>query len=313
MSALAGMAFLFAAGPASAQQDGGELAVVQVRPDFYMIAGAGANIGVQIGPDGVVLVNTGTREASGNVLAAIRKLTKFPIRYVIDTSADADVLAGNGTFSKFPSVLHVSAHENVLKAVSAPTGQTSPFPDDVWPDEAFSEERRYVFLNGEGIEILHMPSAHSDGDLVVFFRKSDVVVAGHVLDDTRFPVIDLARGGSIKGEINALNRLIALAIPPGPFVGTPPVGIALSEMPGGTEVLTAHGRVYRQLDLVEYRDMIVIIRDTIKYYMDKKMTLDQIQAAAPAKAWEPRFGATSGPWTTKQFVEAVYRSLQEEK
>jgi len=304
---------LFAAGTVSAQQDGGGLSVVQVRPDFYMIAGAGANIGVQIGPDGVVLVNTGTREASGNVLAAIRKLTKAPIRYIINTSADADVLAGNATFSKFPSLLHVAAHENVMKAVSAPTGQTSPFPADVWPDETFFQERKYVFFNGEGIEILHMPSAHSDSDLVVFFRRSDVVVAGHVVDDTRFPVIDLARGGSIKGEINALNRLIELAIPPGPLVGTPPGGIALSEMPGGTEVLPGRGRVYRQLDLVEYRDMIVIIRDTIKYYMDQKMTLDQIQSAAPAKAWEPRFGATSGPWTTQQFVEAVYRSLLKEK
>ena len=291
----------------------GGLVTLQVRPDFYMIAGAGANIGVQIGTDGVVLVNTGTKEASGNVLAAIRKLTNVPIRYVINTSADADVLAGNGTFSNFPSVLHVAAHENVLKFVSALNGQTAPYPPDVVPNETFFQERRYVFFNGEGIEMLHMPAAHSDNDLVVFFRRSDVVVAGHVVDDTRFPVIDLARGGSIKGEINALNRLIELAIPPGPLVGTPPVGIALSEMPGGTEVLTAHGRLYRQLDLVEYRDMIVIIRDTIKYYMDKKMTLDQIQAAAPAKAWDPRFGATSGPWTTKQFVEAVYRSLQEEK
>jgi glyoxylase-like metal-dependent hydrolase (beta-lactamase superfamily II) len=313
MSAVAGVAFLFATGTASAQQDGGGLAVVQVRPDFYMIAGAGANIGVQIGPDGVVLVNTGTREASGNVLAAIRQLTKAPIRYVINTSADADVLAGNATFSKLTGLLHVAAHENVMKVVSAPTGQTSPFPADVWPDETFFQERKYVFFNGEGIELLHMPSAHSDSDLVVFFRRSDVVVAGHVVDDTRFPVIDLAHGGSIKGEINALNRLIELAIPPGPLVGTPPVGIALSEMPGGTEVLTGNGRVYRQLDLVEYRDMVVIIRDTIKYYMDQKMTLDQIQSAAPAKAWEPRFGATSGPWTTQQFVEAVYRSLLKEK
>ena len=123
---------------------------------------------------------------------------------------------------------------------------------------------------------------------------------------------ELARGGSIQGEINALNKIIELAIPPGPLVGTPPVGIALSGMPGGTEVITAHGRIYRQIDVVEYRDMVVIIRDWIKHYMDQNMTLDQIQAAAPAKAWEPRFGATSGPWTTRQFVEAVYRSLMNE-
>jgi glyoxylase-like metal-dependent hydrolase (beta-lactamase superfamily II) len=311
-SALAGLAFLCAAGIASAQQAGAGLTVLQLRPDFYMIAGAGANIGVQIGPDGVVLANTGTREASSSVLAKVRELTQVPIRYIINTSGDADVVGGNATFN-FPSVLHIAAHENALKAVSAPTGQTSLLPADAWPNEAFFGERKYVFFNGEGIEMYHTPSAHSDGDLVVFFRRSDVVVAGHVLDDTRFPMIDLAHGGSIKGEINALNRLIELAIPPGPMVGTPPVGIALSEMPGGTEVVSGRGRIYRQLDLVEYRDMIVIIRDTIKYYIDKKMTLEQIQAAAPAKAWEPRFGATSGPWTTEQFVAAVYQSLMKEK
>ena len=312
MGAVAGVAFLFAAGTGSAQQGGAKLAVVQVRPNFYMIAGAGANIGVQIGSDGVVLVNTGTKEASADVMAAIRELTKAPIRYIINTSGDADVLGGNATFNS-SSVLHIAAHEDALKAASAPTGQTSLLPADAWPNEAFFGERKYVFFNGEGIEIFHVPSARSDGDVVVFFRRSDVVVAGIVLDDTRFPVIDLAHGGSIKGEINALNRLIELAIPPGPMVGTPPVGIALSEMPGGTEVVSGRGRIYRQLDLVEYRDMIVIIRDTIKCYIDQKKTLEQIQAAAPAKAWEGRFGATSGPWTTQQFVAAVYQSLMKEK
>jgi glyoxylase-like metal-dependent hydrolase (beta-lactamase superfamily II) len=316
MGAVAGVAFLCAAGTGgSAQQGGGgaKLTVVQLRPNFYMIAGAGANIGVQTGPDGVVLANTGTREASADVLAAVRELSKAPIRYVVNTSGEGETLGGNAALSKMPSILHIASHENALKAISAPTGQTSQFSVDFWPNEAFYSERKYVFFNGEGIEMLHAPAAHTDGDLIVFFRRSDVVVAGNVVDDTRFPVIDLAHGGSIKGEINALNKLIELAIPPGPMVGTPPVGVALSEMPGGTEVITGHGRVYRQLDLVEYRDMVVIIRDTIKYYMDQKKTLQQIQAAAPAKAWEGRFGATTGPWTTQQFVQAVYESLQKEK
>jgi len=309
---------LHSTGRAQGQQGGANLEVVQVRPNFYMIAGAGAHIGVSIGPDGVVLVNTGTREAATAVLAQIRKLTTQPIRYIIDTSADADVLGGNATLGNFPSVVNVAANENVQLAASR-SGSPTALPPELWPSETFFESRRYVYFNDEGIEIFHA-TGHSDGDSIVFFRRSDVVVAGHVLDDTRFPVIDLARGGSIQGEIAALNKLIELAIPPGPLVGTPPVGIALptppgvlSSMPGGTEVIPARGRVYRQLDLVEYRDMVVIIRDTIKFYMDKGMTLDQVQAAAPAKAWEGRFGATSGPWTTKQFVEAVYKSLMNEK
>jgi cyclase len=231
---------------------------------------------------------------------------------VINTSADADVVGGNATFAKTPGLMALMSHENVLTTMSAPTGQASLFPIETWPTESFPEPRRYLYLNDEGIELLHQPAAHSDGDVVVFFRRSDVVVAGHVIDDTRFPVIDLARGGSIQGEINALNRVIELAIPPGPFLGAPAAGITAPEMPGGTDVLPGRGRVYRQLDVVEYRDMVVIIRDTIKFMIDQKMTLEQITAAAPAKAWEPRFGATSGPWTTNQFVEAVYKSLVNE-
>jgi cyclase len=323
------------AGTGRAQQDGAGIEVLQVRPNFYMIASPVSNIGVQIGPDGVVLVNAGTQGAAAEVLAAVQKLTREPIRYIINTSADADLVGGNQTFSKAglrlgalpvpagkapgaDDTAFVLAHENVLQRMMRPSGtsETTPaFPSDAWPDETFNERRKSLSMNGEGIEILLQPAAHTDADTVVFFRKSDVVVAGHILDATRFPVIDLARGGSIQGEIDALNRLIELAIPAGPFVGTPTDAIAnsTSVVPGGTEVVTGRGRVYRQIDVVDYRDAVVIIRDTIQYMIGQKMTLDQIKAAAPAKAWEPRFGATSGPWTTNDFVEAVYKSLMNEK
>jgi glyoxylase-like metal-dependent hydrolase (beta-lactamase superfamily II) len=297
---------------ASAQWQGAEgLQIVQLRPNFYVIAGAGAHIGFSIGADGVVLVNTGTQEAAAAVLAEIRKLTLAPIRYIINTSVDRDTLGGNATLGNFASVVHVTAHENVQLRASR-EGSPTALPFNLWPSETSFASRRYVWFNEEGIEIFHA-NAHSDGDSIVFFRRSDVVMAGHVLDDTRFPVIDLSLGGSIQGSIIALNKVIELAIPQGPLVGTPTVGIALSPMPGGTEVVGAHGRIYRQLDVVEYRDMVVIIRDWIDAYMDKNMTLEQIQAADPAKPWASRFGATTGPWTTRQFVEAVYRSLQTER
>ena len=321
----AGVAFLAAgpgaqmAGPGSqvrhtavTQWEGaGGLQIIQLRPNFYVIAGSGAHIGVSIGADGVVLVNTGAQETAPAVLAEIRKLTLAPIRYIINTSVDMDTLGGNGVLANFASVVHVAAHENVQLRASR-EGSPTARPFNLWPSETFFENRRYVWFNEEGIEIFHA-NAHSDGDSIVFFRRSDVVMAGHTLDDTRFPVIDLSLGGSIQGSINALNKLIELAIPQGPLVGTPAVGIALSPMPGGTEVVGAHGRIYRQLDVVEYRDMVVIIRDWINAYMDKNMTLEQIQAADPAKPWASRFGATSGPWTTRQFVEAVYKSLMNEK
>ena len=305
------------------------LEVLQVRPNFYLIATAVSNVGVQVGPDGVVVVNAGAQDASGELLSAIQKLTKEPIRYIMNTSADADLVGGNRTLSKAglrlgaltirtgrppgpDDAAFIMAHESALNRMR---GLTPAIPPEAWPSETFDDARKALSFNGEGIEILHLPAAHTDGDIVVFFRRSDVVVAGHIVDATRFPVIDVARGGSIRGEIAALNRLIQLAIPAGPYLGIPNGAIETSTavLPGGTEVLTGRGRIYRQIDVVNYRDMVVIITDTIQHMIDQKMTLAQIKAAAPAKAWEPEFGATTGPWTTNDFVEAVYKSLMSTK
>jgi cyclase len=299
----------------------GDLDVVQVRPNFYMIAGAGGNIGVQIGSDGVVLADAGTENASDRVLAAIRKITNLPIRYVIDTNAEADFVGGNAKLAKagktiFTNVLGnaaladamtnggsaaILAHDSVLRRMSAPTGKTSPFPDDALPTEAFYPKRYTLRMNDEGIEVLYQPAAHSDADSFVFFRGSDVVVAGDVLDKTRFPVIDIANGGSIQGEIDALNKLIELAIPPTPFIYK---GV-------GTYVIPGHGRLCEQMEVVDYRDMVVIVRDVIADMIKQGMTLDQIKAASPAKSYETQYGTQEG--STNAFVEAIYKSLTVKK
>jgi glyoxylase-like metal-dependent hydrolase (beta-lactamase superfamily II) len=209
-----------------------------------MVAGAGGNIGVQVGPDGAFVVNSGRQDATGEVLAAIQRLTKEPIRYIVNTSAGPEFVGGNAELAKagrsvstptirprtVPRGALVSvdteapaiiAHENVVTRMMGRRDEAAPFPVSAWPSESFSERRKYLYFNDEGIEILHQPAAHSDGDSFVFFRRSDVVVAGDVVDATRFPVIDIEKGGSLQGEIDALNRLIDLAIPPGPYIGTP--------------------------------------------------------------------------------------------
>jgi cyclase len=187
--------------------------------------------------------------------------------------------------------------------MSAPTGQASPFPVNAWPTETFDYSRKYMYLNGEGIEVLHQPAAHTDGDVLVFFRRSDTVVSGDILDTTRFPVIDVARGGTITGEIAALNRLVELAIPSVPIVSRE----------AGTLVIPGHGRVCDQTDVVEYRDMVTIIRDRVRDLIRAGMSLDQIKAASPARGYTGRYGSDSGPWTTNRFVEAIYQSLVKEK
>ena len=160
-----------------------------------------------------------------------------------------------------------------------------------------------MYLNGEGIEILHQPAAHTDGDSVVFFRRSDVVVAGDVLDYTRFPMIDVARGGGIQGEIDALNRLVELAIPSIPLVWRDE----------GTRVIPGHGRILSQLDVADYRDMVTIIRDRVQYMIGKGRTLDQIKAAKPTLDFDGRYGSSTGPWTTDLFIETVYKTLRTSK
>jgi cyclase len=151
--------------------------------------------------------------------------------------------------------------------------------------------------------VLHQPAAHTNGDVMVFFRRSDVVVAGDILDTTRFPVIDVARGGTIDGLIAALNRLVDLAIPSVPIVSRDE----------GTLVIPGHGRLCEQLDVVEYRDKVTIVRDRVRDLIGAGRTLDQIKASSPARGYVGRYGADTGPWTTNDFIEAVHRSLVQGK
>jgi glyoxylase-like metal-dependent hydrolase (beta-lactamase superfamily II) len=295
----------------------GGLEVLQLRPNFFMIAGGGANVSVQVGDDGIIVVDAGSSAKAADILAAIQKISPRPIRYLIDTSADPDHVGGNETISKagqtlftapgsiglpgnfLGGVASILSAEKVLTRMSAPSGQTPAYPTAALPTETFDQRRKYMFLNGEGIEVLHQPAAHSDGDVIVFFRRSDVVVTGDILDLTRFPVIDVEKGGTIEGEIAALNKVVELAIPSVPIV----------TREAGTIVVPGHGHLCDQLDVVEYRDMVSIIRDRVRDLRDAGMSLDQVKAASPARGYTRRYGSDSGSWTTNHFVEAIYRSL----
>jgi glyoxylase-like metal-dependent hydrolase (beta-lactamase superfamily II) len=192
----------------------------------------------------------------------------------------------------------IIAYETVLFRMTGRGGEAPPFPAAAWPTDTHAQPRRGLYLNDEPVEFLHQPAAHGDGDMAVFFRRSDVVAVGDIIDTARFPVIDVARGGSIDGELAALNRLVELAIPQIPFVWKP----------GGTYVIPGHGRVYTQPDVVNYRDMVAIVRDRVRALMGRGQTLAQIQAASPAQGFAAAFGGDTGPWTTAMFIEAIYRT-----
>jgi cyclase len=305
----------------AAEPENGGLDVVKVRKNFYMLAGAGGNIGVQIGSDGVVLVNSGAASATDQVLATLKKLTDLPIRYIINVDAGADFVGGNEKLSRSGYTIFTNAlgnaatvqamtngggasilsHDSVLRRMSG-NGKEA-YPSGAWPTEAFFTPRKALRMNDEGIEVLYQPAAHSNADSVALFRGSDVVVTGDIMDTTRFPVIDLANGGSLQGEIDALNRLIDLTIAPTPFI----------YKDVGTYVIPGHGRLCEQMEVVDYRDMVVTISDVVAALIKQGKTLDQIKAARPALPFETRYGSQTGPSTTNAFIEAVYNSLKATK
>jgi len=312
MATAAALAALVAA--ASAQSPGA-VETLRVRDNFFVIAGGGSNVGVQVGDDGVVVVDAGSSAGAPEIVAAIKRITPKPIRYIIDTSPDADHVGGNEIVSKagqtmfgparlggqrqefMGPVAAILATEGVLTRVS------STLPAGAWPTESFHWPRKAMYLNGEAIEVLHQPAAHSDGDAFVFFRRSDVVLAGDILDTRQFPVIDVERGGSVDGTIAALARLSEIAVPSVPIVARE----------AGTIVVPGHGRLCDQYDVVEYRDMVTIVRDRVRDLIAAGSSLDQVKAAGPAKGYSGRYGNGSNGWTTDRFVEAVYKSLAKEK
>jgi cyclase len=294
--------------------DNVEVHVLPVQGNVYMlVADGGANVTIQVGPDGVLLVDTSFAQLSNKILAEIRKLSDKPIRYIIDTNVNPDHIGGNENLAKMGSTIAggnvggdappgatIIAHENVLNRMSAPTGAQAPFPVAAWPTDTYFTKQKEVYFNNEAVIVMHQPAAHTDGDSIVFFRRSDVVSTGDVFGTTGYPVIDQQRGGTINGIIKSLNYLLDLAIPK-------------DKQEGGTYLIPGHGRLCDEADLLEYRDMVTIIRDRIGDLVRKGRTLEQVRESKPTLDYDGRYGATSGNWTTDMFVEAVYRDLSGKK
>jgi cyclase len=301
---------------ALARQASGEIQTLKVQGNVYLLTGAGGNIAVQIGDAGILVVDTGLAENADRVVAAIRKLSDKPIQYVVNTHVHPDHTGGNdmvrkagltyvganitGNLTDAGVGAQIYAQDNVLKRMSAPTGSQAAAPFGSWPTETYLSNRKQLFFNSEPIEIIHQPAAHTDGDSLVFFRRSDVVVTGDIFVTTSYPFIDLDRGGSIQGEVDALNNILEMAIPG-------------YQDEGGTYIVPGHGRISDRPDLLEYRDMVTIIRDRVQVAIKKGMTLEQVKAARPTKDYDGRYDAKSGFGSADMFVEAVYRSLTPKK
>ena len=311
-----------------------EVDALHVAGNVYVLAGAGGNIAVSAGGDGVLMVDSGNGKATDKILAAIQSLNtslKPPerpdsaspfadtwqathafaptlIRTIINTNADPEHVGGNQQIrnSKMFRGLGVLgedeqgselvlAQEMVQRRMLAEKA-----PDDAVPTNTYFSQRYSLhrFFNNQAVQLFHMNNAISDGDSAVFFRKSDVIVTGDVYRADSYPPIDVNKGGSIDGEISALNKIFDMC--------------ATEYMSqGGTMIIPGRGWIGDAADLGYYRDMLIILRERIQDLVNKKMTLAQVKAVKPTMDYDPEFGREPG--AANQFVEAVYRSLTEKK
>jgi glyoxylase-like metal-dependent hydrolase (beta-lactamase superfamily II) len=311
--ALAPLLLLIPPAAFAQQPNNAEIHVLPVQGNVYMLAGAGSNVAVQAGQDGVLIVDTAIAPLAPKIVAAIKTVSNRPLRYIINTSFDPDHTGGNDPLRKAGSTIaggnvsgdlgagasegaQIIAHDNVMKHMSAPTGKQAPTPSGAWPTGTFIEDEKKLWFDGEGIQIIHLPNAHTDTDSVVFFRRSDVIATGDLFTTTDYPVIDVAAGGTINGFIDALNKILDLVI-------------TVYGQEGGTMLIPGHGRLCDAGDLINYREMATIIRDRIQDMVRKDMTLEQVKAAKPTRDYDPLYGSNPR-WTSDMFVEAIYKTLK---
>ena len=279
----------------------GNVHVLPVQKNVYMIVTPSGNVTAQAGADGVLLVDTGSADLAADIFAAVRTISDKPIHTIVNTHLHADHTGGNVALVKMgaggPQPVRVMAHENTFnRMMEAAVAANANTPSAAMPINTFFTPTRDFFLNGEAIFLHHVAKAHTDGDSLVYFRGSDVVSVGDVFSPELYPVIDAQNGGSVNGVIAALNRVLEITVP-------------AKYQEGGTYVIPGHGRLCDEAEVVEYRDMVTIVRDRVADLIKKGQSLQQVKAARPSRDYDADYGAPSGPSAPDAFIEAVFRSL----
>jgi cyclase len=281
------------AGSYSEGQDfsGVQVKATKVSGNVYMLTGAGGNIGISAGKDGVFMIDASYAPLTEKIKAAIGTFSSKPIRFVVTTQWHQDHVGGNENFAREGAIL--VAHENVRKRLGSEQfmkffdRKVPPLPELALPIITFSRDISF-HLNEDDILIFHVAPSHTDGDAIVHFRRSGVIHTGDLYFNGLYPFIDLSAGGSVDGVIAAIKQIIDLC-------------------DSNTKVIPGHGPLSDKAGLEAYLKMLVVIRDKIANEIKAGKTLDEVIATKPTREYDPIWG--KGFLKPEQFVKIVYDSL----
>jgi len=293
-------ALLFASAVMQAQET--ELELLHVQGQVWMVAGGGGNTTLLVGDQGIVVVDTKLAQASEALISLLDEEFDVPIRWIINTHIHGDHVGGNAAVSQAGDFLTggpaaIYAHAGVM--VSMVTSEAE-FAAEALPGNTYGTPSMEFYANGESVQLIHQPAAHTDGDSIVFFRGSNVLVAGDIFTLGIYPIIDVDNGGSVRGYLDALNNMLAIAIPNG-------------IQQGGTYIIPGHGRITDEYELVNYRDMLTVIYERIEDAIARGLSLEQVKAERLTRDYDPIYGADSGFWTTERFIEVIYAELSQRR
>jgi cyclase len=301
----------------------GEIHPWHVKGKVWLLAGepGESNVVALVGDEGVLVVDTGVKSMAPKLLEKIRQLAEQgggaqkAVRLIINTNGLADHIGGNevvraggkriiageeaATANAFgDGGAAVWAHQNVLSRLvdeTAAKGANAP-TEMQWPSDAVDQAVYGMYFTDEAVQMLHAPRSTTDGQMMVVFRQADVIVAGDVLNMTSYPTIDVARGGTIDGELIALNKLMDMIVPD-------------DQVSGGTTVIPGHGRLTDLGDVARYTVVITTIRNRVQFYKNQGKTLEQVLALNPSAEYDDRWSAKAGPGSARDFLTAVYNTL----